>query len=100
MATEHPKVTAYIPKEILKALDDWKQEKDMTRSSAIVAILADYLQVPYPVHSIGTVPMATVLSTVLNELDQLKERVAVLEQELGTVPSTVFSTAIETASPQ
>jgi predicted transcriptional regulator len=25
MASEHPKVTAYIPQEILKALDGWKQ---------------------------------------------------------------------------
>jgi hypothetical protein len=57
VATEHPKVTAYMPKEILNALDEWKQEKQIdSRSSAVVAIVADYLGVPYPVQSSSTAP--------------------------------------------
>lgn len=89
MATEHPKVTAYIPKEILKALDDWKQEKEIdSRSSAVVAIVADYLGVQYPVPSKSTAPLNTVLSQVLDELSQLKERVAALEQGSSTALSS------------
>lgn len=95
MATEHPKVTAYIPKEILRALDDWKQEKEIdSRSSAIVAIVADYLGVPYPVASKSTAPLNTVLSGVKDELEQLKERVAMLEQVISRVPKEVPSTVL------
>lgn len=100
MATEHPKVTAYIPQEILTALDDWKQAHDIdSRSAAIVTILADYLAVPYSVPLNGAVPISTVLSTVLSELGQLKERVATLEQHISTAPQAAPSTVAEQDEP-
>lgn len=99
MATEHPKVTAYIPKEIVKALDEWKGKNEIeSRSAAIVAILADYLGVQHPVQPQGTAPGGTMLSTVLAELRQLQERVAALEQTaVNTAPQEAPSTAL--ASP-
>ena len=82
-----------MPKEILQALDDWKLEKEInSRSSAIVAIVANYLGVQYPVPPQSTAPLSTVLSTVLDELSQLKERVAALEQGSSTVPMAAPST--------
>lgn len=99
MATEHPKVTAYIPKEILKALDDWKQEKEIdSRSSAVVAIVADYLGVHDPVPSNSTAPLNTILSQVLDEVRQLKERVAALEQGSSTAPVEALSTVLSSPS--
>ncbi len=78
MATEHPKVTAYVPREVLNALDSWKAENNIeSRSAAIVAILADYLGVPYPVQQEGTAPAvapSTALSSVQAELAKLTER--------------------------
>ena len=100
MATEHPKVTAYIPQEILTALDDWKQAHDIdSRSAAIVSILADYLAVPYPVPPQDTASSSTVLSTVLTELGQLKKRVAALEQHISTAPQAAPSTVAEPDEP-
>lgn len=100
MATEHPKVTAYIPQEILKALDDWKQAHEIdSRSAAIVTILADYLNVPYPVLLQDTAPISTALSSVLAELSQLHERVAALEQHISTAPQAAPSTATELDEP-
>jgi hypothetical protein len=100
LATEHPKVTAYIPQEILTALDDWKQAHDIdSRSAAIVSILADYLGVRYPAPLQDTTPSSTVLSTVLTELGQLKERVAALEQYISTVPQAAPSTVAEPDEP-
>ena len=100
MATEHPKITAYIPQEILTALDDWKQAHDIdSRSAAIVTILADFLRVPYPVPLQDTASSNTVLSTVLTELEQLKERVAALEQHISTAPKTAPSTVAEPDKP-
>lgn len=100
MATEHPKITAYIPQEILTALDDWKQAHDIdSRSAAIVTILADFLRVPYPVPLQDTASSNTVLSTVLTELGQLKERVAALEQHISTALQAAPSTVAEPDEP-
>jgi len=99
VATEHPKVTAYVPREVLNALDSWKAENNIeSRSAAIVAILADYLGVPYPVQQEGTAPAvapSTALSSVQAELAKLTERVVVLEQQMekSAAPSEVPSTA-------
>jgi hypothetical protein len=50
MASEHPKITSYIPRDILEALDKWRKEHELeSRNAAIVAILADYLGVQYPI---------------------------------------------------
>lgn len=86
MATEHPKVTAYVPKEILSALDSWKTENNIeSRSAAIVVILADYLGVPYPAQQEGNALTVTTsaLSTVLAELAKLSDRVVALEQQMA-----------------
>ncbi len=100
MATEHPKITAYIPQEILTALDGWKQAHNIdSRSAAIVTILADYLGVLYPVPLQDTAPNSTVLSTVLTELSQLQERVATLELHISTAPQAALSTVAEPNEP-
>ena len=70
MATEHPKITAYIPKEILIALDNWKENYEIkSRSEAIVRILENYLEVPQQ----GTANVEAALSAVLKELTGLKQ---------------------------
>ena len=95
MATEHPKITAYIPKEILLVLDNWKENYEIkSRSEAIVRILENYLEVPHEVPQQGTVELKAALSTVLKELSQLHERVAALEKSAGTVSLAVPSTAL------
>jgi len=104
MTTQHPKVTAYIPQPILKALDEWKAEGEIeSRSAAIVAILADYLGVLHPVQHKGNVPTApsSALSTVLAELARLTERVATLEQQMAasTALTEVPSTALQIPPP-
>ena len=49
MASEHPKITSYIPRAILEVLDKWKEEQELdSRNEGIVAILADYLGVQHP----------------------------------------------------
>jgi hypothetical protein len=60
---------------------------------AVVAILADYLGVQYPVQQESTVKTAPhgVLSTVLAEFATLSERVALLEKQM--VMSAVHNTA-------
>jgi hypothetical protein len=85
LATEHPKVTAYIPQPILHALDSWKSQNDIeSRSAAIVAILADYLAVAYPVGQTSTAPRAlgNLPGTVLAELAKIEKRVTTLEQQI------------------
>ena len=100
MTTEHPKVTAYVPQPILDALDNWKSQNNIeSRSAAIVAILADYLEVAYSVRHPSNVPAALSNSpgTVLTELAKLSERVTVLEQQMlsstahGALPSTLLT---------
>ncbi len=94
MATEHPKITVYIPKEILKVLDDWKRSNDIkSRSEAIVRILGNYLEVPHRVPQQGTAELEAALSTVLKELSQLHERVAALEESISTANDAVPSAA-------
>jgi hypothetical protein len=95
MASEHPKITAYIPQEILKALDGWKQAHALEpRSAAIVTIHAGYWAVPHPA------PLQdTVLNNLLTELSQPKERVAALEQHMGTAPQATPSTVTEPDKP-
>lgn len=112
MTTEHPKVTIYVPKEILNALDKWKAEGEIeSRSAAVVAILADYLGVPHQVQQQGNAPTVPsgVLSTVLAELAKLSDRVVVLEQQMAVsaapqevpspeTPSTALSEEVTTAN--
>ena len=107
MTTEHPKVTAYVPQPILEALDSWKSQNNIdSRSAALVAILADYLAVAYPVrHSstVLTVP-SNLPATVLTELAKLSERVTALEQQirsstvLSNSPSIVLASDAESAN--
>jgi hypothetical protein len=60
VATEHPKITAYIPKEILIALDNWKHSNEIkSRSEAIVRILENYLEVPHIGVCVASVPKTT-----------------------------------------
>ena len=94
MATEHPKITAYIPKEILLSLDNWKQSNEIkSRSEAIVKILENYLEVPHKVPQQGTANVEAALSAVLKELSQLHERVAALEESASTALLAAPSTA-------
>lgn len=101
VATQHPKVTTYIPQPILDALDAWKSESGIeSRSAAIVTLLADYLGVPYPVQPQGDAPTivpSKALSTVQAELAKLTERVAALEQQMekSTALFEVPGTALE-----
>jgi hypothetical protein len=95
LATEHPKVTAYIPQPILHALDSWKSQNDIeSRSAAIVAILADYLAVAYPVGQTSTAPRAlgNLPGTVLAELAKIEKRVTTLEQQI--LSSSAVSVAL------
>ena len=95
MATEHPKVTAYIPQPILNALDSWKSQNDIeSRSAAIVAILADYLAVAYPVGQTSTAPttLGNLPGTVLAELAKIEKRVTILEQQI--LSSSAVSVAL------
>ncbi len=107
MTTEHPKVTVYVPQPIFNALDDWKSQNNIvSRSAALVAILADYLVVAYPVRYLSTVftALSNLPSTVLAELAELSRRVTILEQQIrfGTVlsnsPSTVLTSDAELAN--
>lgn len=99
MTTEHPKVTAYVPQPILDTLDSWKSQNNIeSRSAAMVAILADYLAVPYLVRYPSTVPavLSNSPSTVLAELAMLSERITVLEQQIRS--GTVLTSDAESAN--
>lgn len=100
MVSKHPKVTVYLPKEILQALDDWKQVSNTdSRSEAIVTILEDYLGalklIQYEEQQASAVPPRIRLSMLLDEIYELKERVVALEESIGTAnreaPSTVLT---------
>ncbi|MBD2130084.1 ribbon-helix-helix domain-containing protein [Microcoleus sp. ZQ-A2] len=100
MASKHPKITVYIPKTILQALDDWKQVSHTdSRSEAIVTILEDYLGalklVQYEEQQASAAPPRIRLSMLLDEIYELKERVVALEESISTAnreaPSTVLT---------
>jgi hypothetical protein len=98
VASKHPKVTVYIPQRLLLALDDWKQIYDIdSRSEAIVTILDDYLEasclVQHEEQQEGAVPPRTRLSTLLKEINALKERMTALEKSMGAAREEVPSTA-------
>lgn len=98
MASEHPKITSYIPKDLLEALDKWREEQELeSRNAAIVAILADYLGVQYPVRLPDTAPLSLHLHTVMDELARLSQRMDALENSISTAPQEVQSTVL--ASP-
>jgi hypothetical protein len=93
MASEHPKITSYIPRDILSALDKWREEQELdSRNAAIVAILADYLGVQHPVKLPDNAPLSIYLHTVLDELARLSQRMDALEDSISTVPQEVQST--------
>jgi hypothetical protein len=93
MASEHPKITSYIPRDVLSALDKWREEHELdSRNAAIVAILADYLGVQYPVRLSDTAPLSIHLHTVLDELARLSQRMDALEESISTAPREVQST--------
>jgi hypothetical protein len=99
VASKHPKVTAYIPQQLLLALDDWKQIYDIdSRSEAIVTILEDYLEASYLVQyeeqQEGAAPPRPRLSTLLKEINQLKERMTALEESISAAPQEVPSTVL------
>ncbi|HEY9649130.1 MAG TPA: hypothetical protein V6C95_00600 [Coleofasciculaceae cyanobacterium] len=98
MASEHPKITSYIPTDILKALDKWRAEQKLdSRNAAVVAILADYLGVQYPIQLPDTAPLNIQLRTVLDGLAQICQRMDALEEAMSTAQKAVQRTAPETA---
>jgi hypothetical protein len=103
MASEHPKITSYIPRDILGALDKWREEHELdSRNAAIVAILADYLGVQHPVQLPNNAPLSIHLHTVLDELARISQRMDALEASLSTtrqeVPSTASASLSESSS--
>ena len=95
MASEHPKITSYIPRDILEALDKWRKEHELeSRNAAIVAILADYLGVQYPIQLTGTAPLSIHLHTVLDELARLSQRMHALEDSISTAHQEVQGTVL------
>lgn len=96
MASEHPKITSYLPRDILSALDKWREEHELdSRNAAIVAILADYLGVQQPIRLPDTAPLSIQLHTVLDELVRLSQRMDALESTIDTVRKEVLSTVPE-----
>jgi hypothetical protein len=103
MASEHPKITSYIPRDILEALDRWRAEHELdSRNAAIVAILADYLGVQHPVQLPDTAPLSIHFDKVLDELARISQRMDALEASIGTafkeVPSTALTSPSESSS--
>jgi hypothetical protein len=95
MASEHPKITSYIPRDILEALDKWREEHELeSRNAAIVAILADYLGVQHPVRLSDTAPLSIYLHTVLDEVARLSQRMDALEVSISTAHQEVQSTVL------
>jgi hypothetical protein len=95
MASEHPKITSYIPRDILEALDKWREEHELeSRNAAIVAILADYLGVQHPVRLSDTAPLSIYLHTVLDELARLSQRMDAFEVLISTAHQEVQSTVL------
>ena len=93
MGSEHPKITSYIPRDVLEALDKWREEHELdSRNAAIVAILADYLGIQYPVRLNDTAPLSIHLHTVLDELARLSQRMNALEDSISTALQEVQST--------
>lgn len=98
MASEHPKITSYIPRDILSALDKWREEHELgSRNAAIVAILADYLGVQHPVRLPDTAPLSIHLHTVLDDMARLSQRMDAWEDLISTAFQEVLSTALEEA---
>jgi hypothetical protein len=98
MASEHPKITSYIPRDILKALDKWRAEQKLdSRNAAVVSILADYLGIQYPIQLPDTAPLNIQLRTVLDGLAQICQRIDALEEAMSTAQKAVQSTAPKTA---
>lgn len=96
MASEHPKITSYIPRDILEALEKWREEHEVdSRNAAIVAILADYLGVQHPIRLPDTAPLSIQLHTVLDEVARLSQRMDAWEDLISTAFQEVLSTALE-----
>ena len=99
MVSKHPKVTVYIPQEILSALDKWKEIYNCdSRSEAIVTILEDYLEgmhlVQYEEPQESAAPLKPSLSLVIAEINDLKERLTALEELMDAAPEKVPSTVL------
>jgi hypothetical protein len=99
VASKHPKVTVYIPEEILSALDKWKEIYNCdSRSEAIVTILEDYLEgmhlVQYEEPQESAAPLKPSLSLVIAEINDLKERLTALEELMDAAPEKVPSTVL------
>ncbi|HEY9830619.1 MAG TPA: hypothetical protein V6D26_08570 [Stenomitos sp.] len=96
MGSEHPKITSYIPRDILEALEKWRKEHEIdSRNAAIVAILADYLGVQHPVRLADTAPLSIHLHTVLDDMARLSQRMDAWEDLIRTACQEVLSTALE-----
>lgn len=103
MVSKHPKVTVYIPQRLLEGLDIWKQNYNCdSRSEAIVTILEDYLEgmylVQYEEPQKSAAPPKPSLSLVIEEINDLKERMTALEESMDAAqeeeeeePSTVLA---------
>ncbi len=84
---------------MIQGLDEWKQIYDIkSRSEAIVTILEDYLDADYLIHDEvqqeSPAPPRTRLSTLLDEINELRERVDALEEENSTALREVSSKAL------
>lgn len=46
MPTENPKVSAYVPQTLKDRLKEFREERDISESQAVIIILAEYFQMP------------------------------------------------------
>jgi hypothetical protein len=73
MSTSNPKVSAYIPRSLFEKFTEFYQERELSMSQGVTAILTEYFRSPAEEKP----------DPLKAELEQLSSRVETIEQQLG-----------------
>lgn len=83
MATEKPKVSAYVPQPIKDKLQDFCKVNDLSESSAVTFILAEYFGCS--VDDLGS-GVASITADTLKRIDEAFNRLAIVEEKTSHCP--------------
>jgi len=91
MATENPKVSAYVPQAIKDRLTQFREERDISESQAVTIILAEYFEMtevvgrsPSEVGGVTLAVMQAIEARLASFMELVENRLATLENTTQT----------------
>lgn len=86
MATKNPKISAYVPQEVFDRFQAFQEERGLSASKAVTAILCDYFGIEQTTSSSPSGIRITDFEELKRNFQLLNEQVQILQEKVDSQP--------------